>query len=215
MLSTFFWIPVPAERIHEWRNGDALDYFDEFCAVLGCDTGEAVRGLREAIGSDTVAEVERLLNIDSTYLFRIGADDVPASPYGSVWLEPDRLLMGTTTREVAVVFREYGVKVAEETDDFVPDHISRELEFLALAWRNEASSLAEDDDVAAAGHREVAQRFFERHCAPWWERFADAVVGHAQTAFFRQAGLLLGEFTLTLATSMGRPAGTVDPAAES
>lgn len=195
VLSKIFWVPIPEEMIGAWRVDKTFAYLQEYFDVIGCDDGGAIATLVEDLCAGTQAATERRLNVESTYLFRIGDDEVPASPYGSVWLEPERLLMGSTTQAVAVFYREHGARVADEAGDFIPDHISRELEFLAFMWRKEVEARGAGDLEAASRHKEAGQEFFLTHCAGWWPLFAQAVTAHAETTFFKSAGALLSCYT--------------------
>jgi TorA maturation chaperone TorD len=68
------------------------------------------------------------LKIDFSKLF-VGPYKLFAAPYGSVYLDSERQVMGDSTLDVKTRYREAGLDTAKNFKD-APDHISAELEFM-------------------------------------------------------------------------------------
>ncbi len=203
MLSRLFWTPLTRDTLLAMRDGDELDHLSEFFGVLGKDVSRHVAGLKDRLRDSEIGVVERDLNVDATYLFKIGFEDLPAPPYGSVWLEPEGLLMGKTTASVALAYKIQGVEVDTDTADTIPDHLSRELEFVAHMYRRYTEAVDAGDDEAVEAVEEATRGFLDTYCLPWWPSFATAAGEHARTDFFRTASDLLLELCDALTEDRG------------
>jgi len=126
--------------------------------------------------------MDKLL-LDYSRLF-LGPTDILAKPYGSVWLDAEKTLMGKSTMAVLGL---YGEADFEMDDDFkeVPDHVAVELEFLyALIFReNEARRNGNVAQLNAA--IDLKRRFLSQHLGLWIGPFAAAVKDFAQCDFYR------------------------------
>jgi TorA maturation chaperone TorD len=69
------------------------------------------------------------LKVDFSKLF-VGPYTLSAAPYGSVYLESERKMMGNSTLDVRNRYRDAGLDTVKTFKD-APDHISVELEFMA------------------------------------------------------------------------------------
>ena len=132
-------------------------------------------------------EPDELL-LDYTRLF-LGPTNILAQPYGSVWLEEAKTLMGDTTMAVVDLYRDGGFEIDEEFRE-VPDHIAVELEFLyLLVFReNEARRLGDTGQQdAVAG---LKRRFLQQHLGHWVRPFTAAMRDNAECPFYRNLAAL-------------------------
>lgn len=144
-----------------------------------------------AEGADRLAEafaatpLQDLL-VDYTRVF-LGPVSAPARPYGSVWLDPDRLPMKDASMAVLALYEEGGFEIA---DDFreLPDHIAAELEFLYLLLFRESQALAGRDEAERDRHAGLRRRLLEEHLVPFAAPFCAALRSGAQTTFYRELG---------------------------
>lgn len=128
------------------------------------------------------------LLLDYTRLF-LGPSHTLAKPYGSVWLEGDKTLMGDTTMAVLELYREGGFDVDEEFRE-LPDHIAVELEFLyLLVYREYEARLAEDPDRLVSATT-LKKHFLSQHLGQWVTRFTDTVKAEAQSSFYQHLAQL-------------------------
>jgi TorA maturation chaperone TorD len=113
--------------------------FDTLLAAAR-EVDEALVPQAQALGDAFCAAETQALLLDYTRLF-LGPMQILANPYGSVWLEENRTLMGDTTMAVLALYQEGGFEIDDEFRE-VPDHIAVELEFLYLLifQENEARS---------------------------------------------------------------------------
>lgn len=138
------------------------------------------RQLGEAFGH---SKTENLL-LDYTRLF-LGPMQILAKPYGSVWLEENKTLMGDTTMAALELYQEGGFEIDEEFRE-VPDHIAVELEFLYLLIfrQNEARSIG--NTAQADAFADLKRRFLDQHLGRWVGPFTSALRGSAQSDFYRR-----------------------------
>jgi TorA maturation chaperone TorD len=123
------------------------------------------------------------LSIDYARLF-VGPFALLAPPYGSVYLEGERRLMGDSTLAVGECYREVGLEVAAGFNG-TPDHIAAELEFMHFLVVKELDALAGGDPVRAQHVRQKQTSFLERHLAAWVPVFTRNVEEQAQTRFYQ------------------------------
>jgi TorA maturation chaperone TorD len=141
---------------------------------------EAVERMEAAMLSDEGLED---LAIDHARLF-VGPFALLAPPYGSVYLEGERRLMGDSTLAVSACYQEVGLEVAAGFNE-TPDHISAELEFMHFLVVRELEALAGGDRDRARYFRQKQSSFLESHLAAWIPVFTRAVEEQAQTRFYQ------------------------------
>ena len=83
------------------------------------------------------------LKIDFAKLF-IGPYVLLAAPYGSVYLDNGRIIMGDSTYEVKNIYRNEGLDAARNFKD-APDHITAELEFMYYLIFKEIEAFSNSD----------------------------------------------------------------------
>jgi TorA maturation chaperone TorD len=122
---------------------------------------------------------------DNTRLF-VGEQQLLCSPWESVYFNSDRQLFQEQTMQVRSWYRSHGLQIARlhhEPDD----HIGLELEFVSHL-------LAE---VIAAKEPERSHllaetlRFIEEHPLRWIDQWAEGLLRHAHTDFYRGLALIL------------------------
>ncbi|MDR2128689.1 MAG: molecular chaperone TorD family protein [Burkholderiaceae bacterium] len=92
-----------------------------------------------------------------------------ASPYESVWLDEDHLMLQAPTFAVRAFYRKHGVHIANWRQ-MPEDHIAHELSFVAL--------------LLESGQEKEAARFLKTHLLAWLPDFAARVVQRADTPFY-------------------------------
>ena len=123
------------------------------------------------------------LEVDYAQLF-VGPFNLLAPPYGSVYLEGERRVMGASTADVQMRYRAAGLDVDTGFKD-APDHVAAELEFMhfLIFKAMEAAGQGDADQVIACLTNQ--QSFLEIHLGAWIHEFADNVVKNAATSFYR------------------------------
>ena len=118
MLSECFFLPDPglSEKLENL----------EFNMANVCESAFGfVQKMRKEFETDADLEA---FKVEFSRLF-VGPYEMPAAPYGSVYLEEGRKMMGDSTLDVRNRYREAGLDTAQTFKD-APDHISAELEFM-------------------------------------------------------------------------------------
>lgn len=125
------------------------------------------------------------LMLDYSRLF-LGPFDILARPYGSVYLDGEKVLMGDSTMQALELYRQGGFEVAGDFLE-VPDHVAVELEFLYLL----SLRIGQETDVAERRRLITLKRtFLEEHLVLWIEALASAVCRGAETDFYKALAAL-------------------------
>ncbi|HAD04150.1 MAG: hypothetical protein A2091_11320 [Desulfuromonadales bacterium GWD2_61_12] len=154
-------------------------------------------GLAETVshlGATFQGESQETLLLDYARLF-LGPIGILAKPYGSVWLEGEKIVMGDSTMAIIELYRQGGFELDAEFRE-VPDHVAAELEFLYLLQfqLNEARRLG--DAAGEAKAAKLKQRLLRDHLGRWIGPFAAAMRGGAQTAFYQALADLTAVYVL-------------------
>jgi TorA maturation chaperone TorD len=122
------------------------------------------------------------LAIDHARLF-VGPFALLTPPYGSVYLDGERRLMGDSTQAVSDCYRETGLEM-DAGFNGTPDHIAAELEFMHVLVIRELEALAGGDlDRAHIPGRSRAPSW--RGISPHGCRFSPRCRQQAQTRFYQ------------------------------
>ncbi|MBF0353525.1 MAG: molecular chaperone [SAR324 cluster bacterium] len=133
------------------------------------------------------------IELEYTRLF-VGPYHVPASPYSSVYLDPEPMVMGISTLEAIDFYERAGLN-PDENEHVLPDHISTELEFMYYLLFQYVSQ--NNPDFMA-----MAESFFSRHLGQWGPTFAELVLKNARHPYYQKLGQVLALF---FAECTGRP----------
>lgn len=115
-------------------------------------------------------------------------DDKVASPYASVYLSDTGLLNQAPRREVYHIFLREALRLKD--DIHLPeDHLSFELEFLAILSDRAAEQLEQGDREAALRILELSQTFIEEQILSWFGQFKSRADLILKTRFYK--GLMM------------------------
>ncbi len=140
---------------------------------------EFIQNMRDAFD---VASSLDLLKVDFSKLF-VGPYKLFAAPYGSVYLDGERKIMGDSTLDVKNRYREAGLDTAKNFKD-APDHISAELEFMYYLIFKEIEAFANSERQTAVDFIQKQKSFLEDHLLEWVPPFTDSIIDYADTAFY-------------------------------
>lgn len=146
------------------------------------------RRLADGFAAETLPD----LLLDYTRLF-LGPTGILAKPYGSVWLEGEKVVMGDSTMAVLDLYREGGFEL-DETFREVPDHIAAELEFLYLLNFQQSEARHSDDAERWANAANLKARFLQNHLGRWVDPFTKAMKDGAKTDFYKSLAALTEQF---------------------
>ncbi|AGA68494.1 putative component of anaerobic dehydrogenase [Desulfitobacterium dichloroeliminans LMG P-21439] len=132
-----------------------------------------------------VSEMERFfvgntnyeeLKFEHARLF-VGPFDLLAPPYGSIYLDGQRRVMGDSSVEVLQAYQEAGLKLSNEFKQ-PPDHIVTELEFVYFL----IAKYLETKDSQWLTRRDD---FLDRYLKPWMKDFANRIASNSQSTFYK------------------------------
>ncbi|MBE0501835.1 MAG: molecular chaperone TorD family protein, partial [Desulfuromonadales bacterium] len=122
-----------------------------------------------------------VLQLDYSRLF-LGPFEILAKPYGSVYLDGDKVVMGDSTVNAIAFYRAGEFDIAEDFRE-MPDHIAVELEFLYLLTFQIAQTSEEADRHELI---RLKKKFLIEHLGQWVAPFAEAIRQGGETDFYRQ-----------------------------
>lgn len=183
LLAACFY-PPQREIFQEGLLHDLAALLKELCP-------EAAAFAEEMISLLPVYSDEELL-VDYARLF-IGPTELLAAPYGSVYVEKERCVMGDSTVAVVAFYKAHGLMMDSAFRE-VPDHIAVELEFLYYLVFKEIQALEANDTAAATAATESQEIFMHTFLSPWLNTFALRMAEGAETNFYRALAGCLSAF---------------------
>ena len=172
LLSDCFFLPDPglSEKLEQL----------EFNMANVCEAAvQLIQNMRNEFESGDDLES---LKVDFSKLF-VGPYELSAAPYGSVYLESERKMMGDSTLDVRNRYREAGLDTSKTFKD-APDHIGAELEFMYYLIFKEIEAFANADIERAIGFVQRQKSFLEDHLMAWVPEFANSITENAENPFY-------------------------------
>ncbi|MDR1014592.1 MAG: molecular chaperone TorD family protein [Coriobacteriales bacterium] len=185
MLSRLFFKPLSASEIDELAASDygavALSLGGEGLLAEGFnDMGRALR--RRHTGTRQQLATDFTMCFDGVET----ADEQVAVPYASVFLGEKALLNQEPRHEVYRFYRSEAVRLKSGVN-LPEDHLSFELEFLAILSDRAAEALGEGGVDEAARCLRQSQEFIRGHVLTWLGLFAERAERILKTRFYRGA----------------------------
>jgi putative dimethyl sulfoxide reductase chaperone len=131
------------------------------------------------------------LLVDYARLF-LGPFEIFSHPYGSVYLDGEKVVMGNSTVAVKGFYAEQGLGLEDDFHE-LPDHIAVELEFLFLLNFREDEARKIADAEATTKAIEVRRQFLSQHLGRWIVPFTKRMQEHAGTDFYRLLAALCAQ----------------------
>lgn len=174
LLSACFYYPKKEVFIQEYLFKNLTEALKRVCppaAVFSEDMEETISHYSD----------EDLL-VDYSKLF-VGPSELKAPPYGSVYLDKERKVMGDSTMEVIEVYRSAGLSI---NDDFkeLPDHIAVELEFMYYLIFKEIEAFEKSEMDAALDYIRMQQAFLDRFLGRWVGSFCEKIKEGTDNKFY-------------------------------
>ena len=173
LLSDCFFLPDPglSEKLQNL----------EFNMTNVCETAVPfIQNMRKEFKAGANLEP---LEVDFAKLF-VGPYKLAAAPYGSVYLEGERKMMGNSTIDAKNRYQEAGLDTAINFKD-APDHIAVELEFMHFLIFKEMEAIDLGDDNIIITYLLYQQSFLNDHLGAWVSEFTDKVTNNARTSFYQ------------------------------
>lgn len=148
--------------------------------------------LADALATCLEGAPDQDLLIDYAKLF-VGPDELLAHPYGSVYLDGPKILMGDSTMDVIVRYRDAEFAITADFKE-VPDHIAVEIEFLYLLCYNESLAMVEQRSAEQAEWQQRRQTFIDDHIGRWIDDFCGRLRNNTQCDYYRHLADLTQRF---------------------
>jgi len=121
------------------------------------------------------------LKVDYTRLF-VGPYQLLAPPYGSIYLEKARKVMGDSTMDAQQRYQEEGLNLTLKE---APDHVAIELEFMYYLLYREIEAIINYDEPNIACYLEKQKDFLQNHLGKWVSEFTSNMLANAETFFYQ------------------------------
>lgn len=167
--------PPSAELIEESCCATLATLLESVAPDAAQHTGDATA----ALGVSTLDA----LAVEHARLF-IGPFQLVAPPYGSIYLDEAKTVMGDSTARVAAFYNTCGLQLADDFHE-LPDHFAVELEFMSyLAFKQREAEVSGDKDEMT---RVVSlqREFLDRFLMPWLEPFTSAIITDGEAPFYQ------------------------------
>lgn len=186
------------ERL-EVRN---LEWLASIAELLHPEGGQSAWAMAEAFQQ---ADAEREeLRVAHAKLF-IGPFDLLAPPFGSVYLDEERRVMGDSTMDAVGFYAKAGLDPNGEFHE-PPDHITTELEFMYYLGYQQMTT-------CDPKYLDFQGQFLAHHLARWVPSFSQRILASNLHPFYNQLALLTSLFIQGEAAEFGLSPASPGPAA--
>ena len=192
LLAVFFC--EPEKQV--WIEEDLCSRLDALLTELGLAAAHEAKLMGNALRGIS----DEQLQVDYAALF-VGPFELIAPPYGSVYLDGARKIMGDSTLQVRRLYRENGLEL--EVSE-LPDHIAIELEFLYFLCLLETEAIVAGDAGEQLRADAVRREFLHRFLAPWTRAFCRAITQGTDNAFYGSLARCLEGFIEEMRERAGR-----------
>lgn len=156
--------------------------------------GEILTALKGRGRAEGLEKRLTALKVEYHRLF-VGPYQLPAPPYASVYLEPERTIMGPSTLEVVRRYEEAGFRLSPAFKE-PPDHVMAELLFMACLALEEAETWGQGDVDGATTLLQREKAFLNDHLVRWVPRFAEQILVSTEEPFYQVLARLLRDFVV-------------------
>ena len=159
---------------------------EECCAtlagLLATVAPDAAQYATDAVATSSKSSLDALA-VEHARLF-IGPFQLVAPPYGSIYLDDAKTVMGESTARVADFYHTCGLQLAEDFHE-LPDHFAVELEFMSfLAFKQREAELS-GNSKEVTRIASLQQEFLDKFLIPWLEPFTSAIITDAEAPFYQ------------------------------
>lgn len=165
---------------------------------------EAARYAAEAATLLNSSTIEAQL-IEHTRLF-LGPFKLVAAPYGSVWLDEHKTVMGDSTQKVATFYYTCGLHLADDFHE-LPDHFAVELEFNSYLAFKQREARQSKDSGELVRLQSLQREFLNTFMLPWLTPFTEAIINDGEAPFYVALARCTAAFVTADAAALNEAAG--------
>jgi TorA maturation chaperone TorD len=168
-------------------NSELADGIKDLEDTIATVCSEAAAYVQKMNDEFEVAGNLEALTVDYARLF-LGPYELLAPPYGSVYLDGERQIMGESTLEVRNRYKEAGLDISSDFRD-PPDHIVAEFEFMYFLIFKGVEAIENSDIEATISFLEKQRAFLREYLGAWVFVFADNIEKNAETGFYKSLAM--------------------------
>lgn len=185
------------------------ELFEERCLPALADlledlTPDAAQHARDAAHAGEQVSLGSLA-VEHARLF-IGPFQLVAPPYGSLYLDDAKIVMGESTGKVSAFYGSCGLHLADDFHE-MPDHIAVELEFLSFLAHKERESVAAGDRGEANRFSGLQRSFLDRFLLPWLPPFTRSILEGTENPFYQAIARCTETYVTCDREFLERPSG--------
>ncbi len=113
----------------------------------------------------------------------VGPNELLAPPYGSVYLDGEKMLMGDSTMEVIKMYEKQGLSMDSEFRN-LPDHVTVEMEFMYYLIFKETEALDKSEWDIALDYLKTQELFLDNFLKRWFKPFCDKIKQGTDNEFY-------------------------------
>jgi TorA maturation chaperone TorD len=148
--------------------------------ILDSDAASYVRSMQSELDQSPGLD---FLVIEYTRLF-VGPYSLPAPPYGSIYLENERKIMGASTLDAQKRYRSFGLDVSDHIRE-APDHITVEFEFMFFLIYTEIEAIRSTAPEKTLDLLLHQRSFLCDHLNEWIPGFTEGILQYSETRFYQ------------------------------
>lgn len=189
-LSACFCLPKRDLFLRENLLKNLTNALGQICPEAAAFSSEMGKAFLEAEEEELTVEYARLF---------VGPFELKAPPYGSVYLDGGRRVMGDSTMEVVRIYEKAGLAMDKDFKE-LPDHIAVELEFMYYLIYKEVEALEKLEKDKALALEETRNHFFNRFLSLWVPSFCQKMKESTNNLFY----IALADCLSTFITNQSR-----------
>lgn len=191
-LSACFYQPQKALFEKENLLSNLTGFLQETCPEAAAFSSLMEESFLQSSDKDLEVEYARLF---------VGPFELIAPPYGSIYLDGNRRVMGDSTMEVIKTYQAEGLSRSEDFKD-LPDHIAVELEFMSFLIYKEIEALEKFGLDAAKEYVNKQEVFLNSLLLPWASQFCKKIEEGTDNGFYKALAGCLSAFLTTREVSV-------------
>ena len=135
---------------------------------------------------------ENELALEYARLF-VGPFELKAPPYGSLYIDREKRVMGDSTVAVMKLYQEAGLDISEDFRE-LPDHVAVELEFMYYLIFKEIEALEKFEKETAMRYLKLQDTFKHEFLGKWIALFCKKIKDEAENNFYVSLSDCLSDF---------------------
>ena len=174
LLSACFYLPKRELFLEEQLFKNLSVLLKSICPEAAIFSAEMEESIQEYNNEELSVEYAKLF---------VGPFELKAPPYGSVYLNGERKVMGDSTMEVIKMYHEKGLSIDEDFKE-LPDHIAVELEFMNYMIYKEIDTCINskpEDVIEVLRYQEL---FLKKYLGAWVSNFSKAIIENSDNPFY-------------------------------